>query len=74
MYSHLTSKPENFSIILEELEAECLNTIKYIEALKISELSPEQKEDLIGELSVCVSHLRIQTNLIDKKFEENLEL
>jgi len=62
--------PENMAILFEELEKECLNAVKYIEALKVKDLSDEQKEDLIGELSAAITHLRIQTENLDDRLEE----
>ena len=64
--------PENMSVLLDELGQECLTAVKYIEALKVSELSENQKEDIIGELSASVTHLRIQTEQLDRQLEESL--
>lgn len=58
------------TVLFEELEQECLNTVKYIEALKVMRLSKNQKEDILGELSAAITHLRIQTEQFDKHFEE----
>jgi hypothetical protein len=58
------------TVLFDELEQECLNTVKYIEALKVERLSKNQKEDILGELSVSITHLRIQTEQFDKHFEE----
>ena len=57
------------TVLFDELEQECLNTVKYIEALKVVRLSKNQKEDLLGELSAAITHLRIQTEQFDKHFE-----
>jgi len=58
------------AVLFAELEQECLNTVKYIEALKVERLSKNQKEDLLGELSAAITHLRIQTEHFDKHFDE----
>ena len=58
------------TVMFDELEQECLNTVKYIEALKVGRLSKNQKEDILGELSAAITHLRIQTEQFDKHFEE----
>jgi hypothetical protein len=55
--------------LLDELEKECLTAIKYIEALKVKDLSTTQKEDILGELSASITHLRIQTEQLDKTFD-----
>ena len=57
-------------VLFDELEQECLNTVKYLEALKVMRLSKNQKEDILGELSAAITHLRIQTEQFDKHFEE----
>lgn len=38
--------------------------------LKVSRLSSSQKEDILGELSASITHLRIQTELLDKQFDD----
>ncbi len=58
------------TVLFNELEQECLNTVKYIEALKVGRLSKNQKEDILGELSAAITHLRIQTEQFDKHFDE----
>jgi hypothetical protein len=64
--------PENMPILLDELEKECLRAIRYIEALKVRELSERQKEEIWGELSASITHLRIQNEQMDKQFDEFL--
>lgn len=58
------------TVLFDELEQECLNTVRYIEALKASRLSKNQKEDILGDLSASITHLRIKTEMFDKYFEE----
>jgi hypothetical protein len=58
------------TVLFDELEQECLNTVKYIEALKVVRLSKNQREDILGELSVAITHLRIQTEQFDKQFDD----
>ncbi len=66
----LKINPENMFVLYDELEQECLNAVKYIEALKAARLSSNQKEDILGELSASITHLRIQTELLDKQFDD----
>ncbi|GAK49273.1 hypothetical protein U14_00494 [Candidatus Moduliflexus flocculans] len=56
--------------LLEELEQECLTAVKFIEALKVEQLTTTQQEDLYGELSASVTHLRIQTAQLEQAFEK----
>jgi alpha-N-acetylglucosamine transferase len=62
--------PESTLILFEELQQECLTAIRYIEALKVKELSDEQKEDILGELSASITHLRIQSEELDRRLED----
>ncbi|MCK5507340.1 MAG: hypothetical protein KAI50_02335 [Desulfobacterales bacterium] len=55
------------------MEQECFTAIRYIEVLKVRELSENQKEDILGELSASITHLRIQTEQIDKTFENIMD-
>ncbi len=64
---------ENNMLLFEELEQECFTAIRYIEVLKVRELSENQKEDILGELSASITHLRIQTEQIDKTFENIMD-
>jgi hypothetical protein len=61
---------ERLQVLYDELEQECLTAVKYIEALKVKELSRGQREDLIGELSASVTHLRIQAEALEQGLEE----
>ena len=58
------------TVLFNELEQECLNTVRFIEALKVERLSRNQKEDILGELSSAITHLRIQTEQFDTYFDE----
>jgi hypothetical protein len=51
---------------------ECLTAIRHIKALKACELSERWKEEIWGELSASITHLRIQTEQMDKQFDEFL--
>ena len=62
--------PKNILVLFEELEQECLTAIKYMQALKVKELTSSQKEDIIGELSASITHLRIQTSELDRELED----
>jgi hypothetical protein len=56
--------------LFDELEQECLTAVKYIEALKAKELTRAQREDILGELSASITHLRIQAEQLDRTLEE----
>jgi len=62
--------PDNLHVLFEELELECLTAVRYIEALKVKELSGDQKEDILGELSASITHLKVQTRNLDRRLEK----
>jgi hypothetical protein len=59
-------------VLFDELEQECLTAVRYIEALKVSRLSKSQREDILGELSASITHLRIQTEHLDEVLEKEI--
>jgi hypothetical protein len=62
--------PNDMLPLFDELEQECLTAVKYIEALKAKELTRAQREDILGELSASITHLRIQAEQLDRTLEE----
>jgi len=74
MNEHDMPKPKHLTPILDELEQECLIAVKFIEALKVEQLSDDQKEDLLGELSASITHLRMQTDYLEKEFETSEQI
>ena len=63
----------NLAVVFDELEEECLTAIRFVEALKVADLSEDQREALLGELSASITHLRIQTELLDFQLENLVE-
>jgi hypothetical protein len=61
--------PRHYLPILEEFEETCLEAARLIGELKAEGLSYDEKEELIGELSVSISSLRIKTELIEEDWE-----
>jgi hypothetical protein len=62
--------PKDMLPLFDELEQECLTAVKYIEAFKAKELTHAQREDILGELSASITHLRIQAEQLDRTLEE----
>ncbi len=58
--------------LLNEYEEECLNAVRLIEGLKLKTLTEGQTEDMLGELSASVTHLRIHSEQMEKLLEDNL--
>ncbi len=69
MESHPTTSSRYLKTLLDEFEQECLTAVKFIEALKVEQLTNDQLEDLYGELSASVTHLRLQTDQLEQTFE-----
>lgn len=59
--------------LLDELEEECIKSIKLISNLRIQSLTGEQLEDMLGELSAAVTHLKVHSKQVEKAIEEELE-
>ncbi|MDO8283182.1 MAG: hypothetical protein Q7U10_11280 [Thermodesulfovibrionia bacterium] len=51
--------------LLDELEDECLHVTSLIEALKIKELTEVQREEILGELSAALNHLKIHSQEVE---------
>jgi len=60
-------------VLLEELSEECLKVIKLIRGLKIENLTDEQIEDLLGELSGSVTHLKVHSEQLEQVIEKELD-
>ncbi|ODS33032.1 MAG: hypothetical protein SCARUB_01851 [Candidatus Scalindua rubra] len=56
--------------MLNELKDECLTCIKLINQLELDNLSEEQVDELLGELTASVTHLNTQSNNIKEEIEK----
>ena len=52
--------------LIGELEEECLHVVSLIEALKIKNLTEDQREDILGALSASLSHLKIHSDEVEQ--------
>jgi len=64
---------KTLSVLLDELEDECLKVIKLTAVLKIENLTDEQMEDMLGELSASVTHLKVHSEQLEQVIEKELE-
>ncbi|MFQ5456729.1 MAG: hypothetical protein ACE5EA_11135 [Nitrospirota bacterium] len=55
--------------LIDELEEECLHVVSLVEALKIKDLTEVQREDIMGELSASLSHLKIHSNEVEQRID-----
>jgi len=60
-------------VLLDELEEECLKVIKLTEGLRLENLTDEQIEDILGELSASITHLRVHSEQVEQVIEEELD-
>jgi hypothetical protein len=58
--------------LLNEYQEECLNAVKLIEGLKLEALTEEQIEDMLGELSASITHLKVHSEQMERLIEEKL--
>ncbi len=65
---------ETLFVLLNELNEECVNTIKLIGNIRINGLTDKQIEDILGELSAAVTHLRVHSEEVEKVIEEELDM
>ncbi|MBM4066018.1 MAG: hypothetical protein FJ266_10335 [Planctomycetes bacterium] len=53
--------------LLSELRDECLSTIKLIHQLDIEHLTEEQIEDVLGDLTVSITHLQTHSAIVKEE-------
>ena len=56
--------------LIDELEEECLHIVSLIGALKIRNLTEDQREDILGELSAALSHLKTHSNDVEQAIDK----
>ncbi|HDH04964.1 MAG TPA: hypothetical protein ENH01_04525 [Nitrospirae bacterium] len=71
MATAVATKIENtLKVMLNELKEECLTCIKLTNQLELDNLSEEQIEELLGELTASVTHLNTQSDNIKEEIEQ----
>lgn len=73
-YKEKLKMTRTLSTLLDELDEECLKTIKLIKSLQFGNLNDEHFEEMLGELSAMVTHLKIHSEQVDKAIAEELEM
>lgn len=53
-----------------ELEEECLHVISLIEALKVKNLTEDQKDYILGDLSASLSHLKVHSSEVESEIDK----
>jgi hypothetical protein len=60
-------------VLLDELQEECLKVVKLTEGLKLEDLTDEQMENMLGELSASITHLKVHSEQVEQVIEEELD-
>ncbi len=55
--------------LIDELEEECLHVVGLIKELKAGKYSEIQREDILGELSASLSHLKIHSREVEQTID-----
>ncbi|MBI3582489.1 MAG: hypothetical protein HY096_00885 [Nitrospinae bacterium] len=56
--------------LIDELKEECQHVVRLIEALKVKDLTDGQREDILGELSASLTHLKIHSNEVEQSIDK----
>lgn len=61
---------ETLKVMLNELKDECMMYIKLINQLEFENLTEEQIEEILGELTASVTHLHTHSKVIKEEIEQ----
>jgi hypothetical protein len=64
---------KTLAVLLDELQEECFKVIKLTEDLKLEDLTDERMENMLGELSASVTHLKVHSEQVEQVIEEELD-
>jgi hypothetical protein len=56
--------------LLNELREECMSTIKLVHQLELEHLTDEQIDDVLGELTASVTHLRTHSSMVKEELDK----
>ena len=56
--------------LIDELEEECIHVVHLIKELKAAKLSKTQRDDILGELSASLSHLKTHSGEVEQTIDE----
>lgn len=59
------------AVLLNELKEECLSTVKLINQLELETLSDDQIEEVLGELIVSSTHLKVHSEIVKEELEKD---
>jgi hypothetical protein len=56
--------------LIDELEEECLRVVSLIKALKVKGLTETQRDDILGELSAALNHLKMHSSEVEQTIDK----
>jgi hypothetical protein len=62
------------SVLLTELEAECMTVQSLLTQLKISNLTDDQKGNILAELTGSICHLHVHTENLSDLIADEIDL
>ncbi len=65
-----TDIEKTLGTLIDELEEECVHVVSLIKELKAGRLSKIQREDILGELSASLSHLKTHSREVEQTIDE----
>ena len=57
-------------VLFDELKEECLRYIKLLSQLELEDLTEDQKDEILGEMTASLTHLNVHSGLLKKEIEE----
>ena len=61
---------ETLKAMIKELKDECLKCVKLVNQLELENLTEEQIDEILGELTASVTHLNTQSQSVKEEIEE----
>ncbi len=61
---------KTLKVMLKELKDECLEFVKLTNQLELDNLTEEQIEEILGELTASVTHLSIHSKIVKEEIED----
>jgi len=59
------------SALLNELNVECLSTVKLINQLELEHLTDDQIAEILGELTASITHLKVHSEIIKEELDKD---
>jgi hypothetical protein len=67
----LEANNTTLKVLIDELEEECRNVLNLVNTLKAKNLTYDEREDVLGELSSTLCHLKIHSGEVEEMIDNN---